>query len=404
MVRRRNFLAALGAAAAAPILNAGGKKAEPKPKAKPAGRFVWRPTAQIVGGDALAVCWRTDSPSTGTLFWTQDPALPRDQWASACRVEEGLTASNRCDHLITVRGLDFTRPFLFEAVSEPVKMDAWWTYRKGSFASGVIRLRPILRAGGFTFAMFNDVHANVALFPKLCALPAVMEAEPGFAVLNGDCAGNCASEEQMAKDILNPLADLTARGLPVLVVRGNHEYRGAMARRIREAFAPFEHGWYAAFNLGQIRLLLLDGGEDKADTHREYCGLLHCEPYIAQEAAWLAQETASPAWKAAARRVALCHIPPTANDPREDRGYGPTRLREKMEPVLCRAGLDLLLCGHTHHAALVPAEPGKRPYPTVIGGGPKDAAATVTLVQASPSGVRVSCLPLSGAAPLTVSV
>ncbi len=385
-MKRRTFLAALGASAALPALAAGDAPA-PAPKAGGKAAFVQPPTAQIVGEDALAVCWRSATPSAGTVFWTQDPALPRERWAAARRTAEGLVCSNRCDHLVTLRGVDFTKPLRFEAESVATTMDPWWTRFGERAASGVIEVGPIVRDGGaLCFAVLNDLHANAALIPKLLSVPAVAAAKPAFVVLNGDCAGNCASPEALRKALLGPMAELTARGIPLLFVRGNHEYRGTMARRFREAFAPFvgTGAAYGALTLGGVRLLVLDSGEDKVDGHREYCGLLDCEPYIAEEGAWLRREVASEAWRTAAQRLAFCHIPPATGTPGADGRHGPARLREHMVPALAKGGLGLLISAHEHRASHLPAEGEARPYPTLIGGGPKEESATVLLVRTVP--------------------
>ena len=404
-MNRRSFLATLGATTAAlPTLAAEGPSKPPAPRGGKAA-FVQPPTAQIVGSDALAICWRTATPSAGTVFWTQDPALPRDRWAAVRRTAGGLVLANRCDHLVTLRGVDFTKPLRFEAESVATTMNAYWTHFGDRARSGEVTLGPLVREEGLCFAMLNDLHANAALIPKLLAVPAVAEAKPAFIALNGDCAGNCITPEALRDALLGPMAELTARGLPLLFVRGNHEYRGAMARRLGEAFAPHvaTREAYGALTLGGVRLLVLDCGEDKVDSHREYCGLLDCEPYIAEEADWLRREIASPEWAAAKRRIAFCHIPPTTGDPKADAWHGPTRLRKHIAPLLAQANLDMLLSAHEHRAAHLPAAGSARPYPTLIGGGPKEASATVLLCRATPTALTATLYRLDGSAVATVN-
>ncbi len=391
-MKRRAFLAALGGTVAAPAL-----VAAPAPKDGARGKgtgadFLQPPTAQLVGPDALAICWRTAGASAGSVRWTQDPDLPEEKWATARRVVDGLVASNRPDHLVTLRGVDFTKPIRFRVESVATTMDPWWT-RFGETTRGeTVAIPPLVRAGdALTFAVLNDLHANTALIPDLLGLAPIAEANPAFVALNGDCAGNVSGPEQLRKALLGPMADLTARGVPMLFLRGNHEYRGVMARRLREAFATFTptDAYYADFALGPLRLLLLDGGEDKVDTHREYCGLLACEDYLAQEGRWLRGAVATPEWKAAKRRLALCHIPPECGNADEDAKHGPARLRRFLSPSLREAGLAALLCAHTHREGFLPATEA-RPYPILIGGGPKAKNATVTLVRATPERLDIT--------------
>ena len=399
-MNRRTFLAALGAAATLPAFSAedSAKKAPTPTQAA----FVQPPTAQIVGGDALAICWRTATPSAGTVRWTQDPDLPRDRWPRARRVVDGLVASNRPDHLVTLRGVDFAKPLRFEVESVATTMDPWWTRFGERSAGGIVTVPALIRPdGALTFAVLNDLHANTALIPKLLAIPAVAAAKPAFVALNGDCAGNVPGPEGLRKALLGPMADLTAQGIPLLFARGNHEYRGVMARRLREAFAPYADtdAYHAAFDLGPLSLLILDSGEDKVDSHREYCDLLECEALIAQEGAWAQALVRSPAWRTGKKRLALCHIPPTNGDPRSDAKHGPTRLRQHLAPALAEGKIDLLLAAHDHRASHLPPAPG-RPYPTLIGGGPKESSATVTLIAATPTTLTATTYALDGSNPL----
>lgn len=391
-MNRRSFLATLGASAAALPTFASEKPGTPASRGGGKAAFVQPPTAQIVGSDALSICWRSATPSAGTVFWTQDLALPRERWAVARRSAGGLVLSNRCDHLVTLRGVDFSKPIRFEAESVATAMTAYWTHFGDRARSGEITVGPLVRDGALCFAVLNDLHGNAALIPKLLAVPAVAAARPAFVVLNGDCAGNCTSPEALRAALLGPMAELTARGVPLLFVRGNHEYRGTMARRLGEAFAPYvaTREAYGALTLGGVRLLVLDCGEDKVDSHREYCGLLDCEPYIADEADWLRREIASPEWAAARHRIAFCHIPPTNGDLRADAWHGPTRLREHVAPLLAQGRLDVLLSAHDHRVSRLPADGAARPYPTLIGGGPKEENATVLLVRASQTALNAS--------------
>ena len=357
-MKRRAFLTALGAAAALPALADGAKR--PAPKGAEGAAFLQPPTAHAA--------------------------------------RDGLTASNRPDHLVVLRGLDPAKPVRFQAQAVATKMNPWWTYFGERAEGPVTEIPPLLAAdGSLTFAILNDLHANAALIPSLLALPAVQAAKPAFVALLGDCAGNVAGPEALRDALLGPMADLTARGLPLLFLRGNHEYRGVMARRLREAFHPFlgTDAYYGAFDLGPLRLLCLDCGEDKPDDHREYCGLLDCEPYIEEEAAWLRREVASPEWKSAQRRLALLHIPPERGNPKDDAWHGPTRIRRLIAPTLRTAGLDALICAHTHHADFRPPTEAY-PYPTHIGGGPKAEIATVTLVKATPDALTVTMLRADG--------
>ena len=54
----------------------------------------------------------------------------------------------------------------------------------------------------------------------------------------------------------------------------------------------------------------------------------------------------------------------------------------KWHDLLVKAGVKLVISGHTHHHAWFPAREG-RPYGQLIGGGPSPEAATAMVVKAN---------------------
>ena len=397
IMNRRNFLAVLGVGAAGAALRP--SLATAAEAAAPEAGFAVPPYAQLIGPDAVEIRWRTATPATATLFWTQDAALPRERWARSVRAEDGMVCANEVAHRIRLEGIDPAKPLRFEAVSEPLTRFGAYDIRRGAaFGSGEIALRPLLGEGGaLTFAVFNDLHGQAARhLPHFLALPEVAAAKPAFALFNGDCADDCATQAGLEKRFLNALPPLTRAGLPALFLRGNHEYRGAMARRIRDNLAPLANGhYYGAFDLGPLRFLFLDSGEDKPDDSKVYGGLLATDAYLQEQADWLRREIATPEWKAAKRRVAFWHIPPNRGDAQEDAWHGPTRMRTVISPILKGAGLDVAVCAHTHHHDLRPVEEAY-PYPTLIGGGPRDNEATVILVRATADALTLTAYDREG--------
>ena len=397
-MNRRNFLSMLGVTGAGVALGPGvvtaaeAKQAAAGATQSAAEGFAVAPYAQLTAPGVVEIRWRTRMPATATVFWTQEPARPRESWACAVRTEDGMIAANEVAHRIVLEGLDPAKPLAFEAVSEPIaRFGAYSIQRGAAFASGVRTLRSTLGAdGSLTFVVFNDLHGQAANhLPHFLALPEVAAAKPAFALFNGDCADDCGSQEGVEKRFLNALPPLTEAGLPALYLRGNHEYRGAMARRIRANLAPLANGkYYGAFDLGPARFLMLDSGEDKPDDAKVYGGLLATDAYLREQADWLRREVASPAWKAAKHRLAFWHIPPASDNPGEDKWYGPTRMRELISPTLKDAGLDVLVSAHTHmHRLVKPSE--AHPYPILIGGGPNPKGATVILARVSAQGVSL---------------
>src|SRR5690606_34738759 len=53
--------------------------------------------------------------------------------------------------------------------------------------------------------------------------------------------------------------------------------------------------------------------------------------------------------------------------------------------ILNEAGVDLMICGHTHRHGVHPAVPGTHNYPIVIGGAPNDGRRTIMNVKVDQS-------------------
>ena len=91
----------------------------------------------------------------------------------------------------------------------------------------------------------------------------------------------------MVKDILGNAAYLSKGEYPVVYVRGNHETRGEFAAHLRDYFPTDTNELYFTFRYGPVSAVVIDSGEDKADDHYEYSGLVDFESYRQQEFDWL---------------------------------------------------------------------------------------------------------------------
>ena len=365
--------------------------AETSPEALAAQALLaFAPYLQQTGPQTAVVRWRTTAVATAFVRWTQAEGAAPEAWQVSVAAQDGLIAANRCDHCVPLQGVDPTKPLFVEVFSAPISAFAPYNIQMGeALLMGRLTLAPWWRgtldsaveSDGLDLAIFNDLHGQTHLIPKLLA-----KLEPGVtpsvALFNGDCADDCQTQAGLEQRFLHALPPLMARGMRALFLRGNHECRGAMARRIRENLSPLAEGrFYGAFSIGPVRLLFIDSGEDKPDDHPVYGGLLACEAYLDEQAAWLREEVASSAWQAARFRFAFMHMPPHSPKADRDAWRGPTRLREKIAPVLENAKLDLMICGHNHSFAYTPVAGVHFPYQIVIGGGPSEESATLLRLQ-----------------------
>jgi UDP-2,3-diacylglucosamine pyrophosphatase LpxH len=148
-----------------------------------------------------------------------------------------------------------------------------------------------------------------------------------------------------------------------------------------------------------VHFVVLDAGEDKVDHHREYGGLADFSRYRREQGEWLKAEVKTKAFRRAKYRVVFCHMPfPSivAADPSRHNEpntfLGMADAFDQFGPTLDKAGVDLMLSGHTHTAAIIQPEPGRHRYPIVQGGGSRGADRTIIRVNVSDAGLEATIL------------
>ncbi|MBO9641268.1 MAG: metallophosphoesterase, partial [Siphonobacter aquaeclarae] len=132
----------------------------------------------------------------------------------------------------------------------------------------------------------------------------------------------------------------------------------------------------------------LDTGEDKPDAEPVYAGLVDFDAYRQEQARWAEQVMQSKAFKKAAFRVVLMHIPPQYSGD----WHGATHCKQLFSPLFDKYKVDLCVSGHTHKYGVHPPVAGQHHYPVVIGGGPKDGNRTVIRLTADTRNLQLSML------------
>lgn len=101
-------------------------------------------------------------------------------------------------------------------------------------------------------------------------------------VLNGDIADGCGTEKAFVK-VHEITSGITEGEIPCVYARGNHELRGKMAEHLAE-YTPSRDGYsYYTFRIGCIWGVVLDGGEDKEDSSKEYGHVVACHQFRVKE-------------------------------------------------------------------------------------------------------------------------
>ncbi|HWQ91374.1 MAG TPA: metallophosphoesterase family protein [Clostridia bacterium] len=241
------------------------------------------------------------------------------------------------------------------------------------------------RKSEFSFLVFNDIHDRAANIPEL-----LQSAGPepwDFVVLNGDIVSHLDDEKPVLA-ILDQAAKSFASRVPMFWIRGNHETRGAFARQLPGYIGLPQERYYYAFDHGPVHFVVLDSGEDKIDSHREYHGLVDFARYRRDQGRWLKAHVQTDAFRRAKYRVVISHMPfPYKNAadpsryPEKSVFIGMADAYEQFGQTLEQAGIDLMLSGHMHFAEVIPAEPPRHSYPIVIGGGHQGEGRTLTRVK-----------------------
>ncbi len=333
------------------------------------------PYLQNPSQSSMTVLWITDQKCTSWVEYGADDSL--DQ--RALHSEHGLIDADQTIHRVTIKGLSAGQEYTYRVCSkeilkfEPYKVTYGETITGDTYAFTTLS-RDQER---ISFIVLNDIHQRDDLLASLIKMSACKSYSLVF--LNGDILGHIEGEPQIIHHVLKPCSDLFAKEIPFIYVRGNHEARGKFARMLPNYLSTPKNRYYYSFDHGSVHFIVMDGGEDKEDSHWAYSGLAAFDQYREKQRIWLDREIQTQACKEATYRVVLVHMPPMPSE----KWHGPNDLYDKWRRLLNKGKIDLMISAHLHSHRIVEPEKGVRNYPMVIGGGPKDGEATVIRVDAT---------------------
>ncbi len=195
-----------------------------------------------------------------------------------------------------------------------------------------------------------DAH-NMIDEPVACAEKFRKEiGEIDFLILNGDVPEDSGKIKNF-DTIYEIISRITKGEIPVVFSRGNHDTRGIYAEQIAE-YTPCENGnSFFTFKVGNIWGVVLDCGEDKPDTHKEYGNMVACSFFRERETDFLEKLTEKSAEEFGAEgvehRIVVAHNPFTRryrepfNIEEDTFTYWAKILKEKIKP-------QIMICGHIH--------------------------------------------------------
>ena len=341
-------------------------------------KTTYGPWIQNVTENSFTVLWVTEEK---TLSWIEvgkdDGSVWNQTGGRECHYE---TVTGRrvtgTFHSVTVSGLEKATTYCYRILGKPVtdESDPYAiSYGAVRAARGTHKVKTLDHsAPACRFSMVNDMHFDDAKYAAL--MKGMDRKKTDFIVLNGDIVSFSNSQDTFIKHTFAPIADL-AGDFPVFFARGNHETRGSEFHLLPKAFPTSTGEFYYTFRQGPVAFIVLDAGEDKPDNDPEYSDQADFDRYRAAELEWLEKVIESPEIKNAPKKICIIHIP-TIDGP--GAWYTQHWIARNFNPVLNRAGIDLMLSAHHHRYIL--ANPGEygNDFPIVINSNDERLDAEVT--------------------------
>ena len=317
--------------------------------------------------NGITVLWRTNKKCVSRVeYGTGESPQTFPTWGSlvhtARRSEHGLIDAYTKLHRIRLEGLKPGLAYRYRVVSkEFLQFKPYEVIYGQTVVSDIFGFKTLDRSKKrFSFGAVTDVHGRSE---DLDILLQQVNFDPiDLMFLTGDITSWLESEDQIFDGFLDVCVDRFSREIPLVYIRGNHETRGLFARNLMDYFPHSTNRFYYGFAHGPVYFIVLDTGEDKADSHPVYAGLADFDSYREKQKAWLAEEVKKPEFKDALFRVVVFHIPVFMDSER----HAIQDLTAKWGPILNEPGVDLVLNGHMHRFIKKPAEAEKNNFHNIV--------------------------------------
>ena len=225
---------------------------------------------------------------------------------------------------------------------------------------------PDPKATACSFIALSDMHQQPDKLGRLLNQAGVGSADMIFYV--GDMMNYYDNEETPFRSFIDKSVELFASEKPFVLVRGNHETRGNMAREYARYVPKSSGKYYGAYRVGDIMFIVLDCGEDKPDDFWVYAGLTDFDGYRTVQAAWFGELIRSKAYKSAKWRIVMNHFPPLSHMESDNpERHGIQDITDKFLPLYNQAKIDLMISGHTHaYEFMSPDKYDRLTFPVIV--------------------------------------
>ena len=355
--------------------------------------FRTKPYLQNPVGNGITVMWETTVPAYCWVEYGTDTT----QLKRARTIVDGQLVCNNYLHKIRIDGLHPGQKYYYRVCSQ--EMLLYQAYKKvfGNTAQSAFSefTLPATDTDSFTAVVFNDLHQHTQTFRALCKQ--IQNVDYDFVVFNGDCVDDPVDHNQATTFISELTEGVHGDRIPTFFMRGNHEIRNAYSIGLRDHYDYVGDKTYGSFNWGATRIVMLDCGEDKLDSHWVYYGLNDFTQLRNEQVDFLKKELSAKEFKKAKKRVLIHHIPLYGND-------GVNLCADLWTNLLEKAPFNVSLNAHTHKYAFHPKGELGNNYPVVIGGGYKMDSATVMILEKKKDKLRIKVLNVEGKVLLDITV
>ena len=358
---------------------------------------VGAPCLQAAGATSMGVSWAVSGLSKGVVEYADNPDFRNSAIVKSGGF--GLVPIDIAALQVRLTGLKPATRYWYRTVTTPfTDYSNIYQAKLGEPVVGKIHSFTTLGEGNRgRFAMISDTHAKWDTIEMRAGH--LRKNPPAVLVWDGD-ATNTTQDKATAVEIFLdppiPSADFMA-DIPTMFESGNHDFRGSWISKKEEVVLPrdpsereggeWDLKWNFAERLGDMALIGLDTGEDKPDAHPKWFGLANFEAYRRAQTKWLEKALARPDIASARFKVVFCHIPLYAAPESPDYPHDGAKVdpvdyawwsRECFElwgPIIEKAGVKLVVAGHTHRYRHDLPSPG-RSWHQVVGGGPTVGTST----------------------------
>ncbi|WP_303006610.1 endonuclease/exonuclease/phosphatase family protein [Bacteroides congonensis] len=355
--------------------------------------FRTKPYLQNPVGNGITVMWETTVPAYCWVEYGTDTT----QLKRARTIVDGQVVCNSYLHKIRIDGLQPGQKYYYRVCSQ--EMLLYQAYKKvfGNTAQSFFSefTLPATDTDSFTAIVFNDLHQHTQTFRALCKQ--IQNINYDFVVFNGDCVDDPVDHEQATTFISELTEGVHGDRIPTFFMRGNHEIRNAYSIGLRNHYDYVGDKTYGSFNWGDSRIVMLDCGEDKLDSHWVYYGLNDFTQLRNEQADFLKKELSAKEFKKAKKRILIHHIPLYGN-------YEKNLCADLWTNLLEKAPFNVSLNAHTHKYAFHPKGELGNNYPVIIGGGYKMDSATVMILEKKKDKLRIKVLNVEGEVLLDIIV